>query len=371
MDYGIAIPSYIDAWREVKAAEEAGFTHAWFYDSQLIYSDVYATMALAAQHTRRIRLGTLVAIPSNRLAPVTASAIATINQLAPGRVILGLGTGYTGRNTMGLPSVPVTLFKEYTKQVRGLLRGKDMLFREGARQRWIRLIHADHETFINIKDPIPIYLAANGPKALEAVGELADGWVTVGAATRNLDHDFAAIRQAAEHAGRSTAKPYTVALTSGCVLREGESLMSDRVIAQVGPNTLPRLHAMWEASYGPGADLGIRNNPALAAQYNYTALAAEYQAYIQGYSKTNGTPLDRLYLDVHRGHMVFLKPGEQRFVTQEVLAHTLTGRGPEIIERLEVMEAMGVDHVAISVTGATGACDLIEDFGREVIAKRT
>jgi 5,10-methylenetetrahydromethanopterin reductase len=131
MDYGIAIPSYIDAWREVTAAEEAGFTHAWFYDSQLIYSDVYATMALAAQHTRRIRLGTLVAIPSNRIAPVTASAIATINQLAPGRVILGLGTGYTGRNTMGLPSVPVTLFKEYTKQVRGLLRGEDVLFREG------------------------------------------------------------------------------------------------------------------------------------------------------------------------------------------------------------------------------------------------
>ena len=362
MDYGIAMPSYIEAWREVKAAEEAGFTHAWFYDSQLLYSDVYATMALAAQHTRRIRLGTLVAIPSNRIAPVTASAIATINKLAPGRVILGLGTGYTGRNTMGLPAVPVTLFKEYTKQVRGLLRGEDVLFREGGRERWIRLIHADHEGFINIKDPIPIYLAANGPKALEAVGELADGWVTVGAATRHLDPDFAAIRQAAAHAGRSTAKPYTVALTAGCVLREGESFMSDRVLAQVGPNTVPRLHALWEASYGPGADLGIRHNPALAAAYH---------AYIQEYAKTHGTPLDRLYLDVHRGHMVFLKAGEQRFVTPEVLASTLTGRGSAIIERLEAMEAMGVDHVAISVTGATGACDLIADFSREVIAKRT
>ena len=97
MDYGIGIPSYIDAWREVRAAEDAGFTHAWFYDSQLIYSDVYATMALAAQNTSRIKLGTLVAIPSNRIAPVTASAIATINKLAPGRVILAMGTGYTGR----------------------------------------------------------------------------------------------------------------------------------------------------------------------------------------------------------------------------------------------------------------------------------
>ena len=272
---------------------------------------------------------------------------------------------------MGLPAVPVTLFKEYTRQVQSLLRGEDVLFRDGVRERWIRLMHTDHENFINIKDPIPFYLAANGPKALEAVGELADGWVTVGAAARHLDDDYAAILQAAKRAGRSTAKPYTVALTSGCVLREGESLMSDRVIAQVGPNTVPRFHAMWEANYGPGADLGIRHNPALATQYNYTALAAEYHTYIQEYSKTHGTPFDRLYLDVHRGHKVFLKPGEQRFVTQEVLAHTLTGRGPEIIERLEAMAAMGVDHVAIPVTGATGARDLIEDFGREVIAKRT
>ena len=84
MDIGIAFPSYIDAWREVQAAEEAGFTHAWFFDSQLIYSDVYATMALAAQHTSQIQLGTLVAIPTNRIAPVTASAIATINKVGPG-----------------------------------------------------------------------------------------------------------------------------------------------------------------------------------------------------------------------------------------------------------------------------------------------
>ena len=62
MDYGIGIPSWIDAWKEVVAAEEAGFTHAWFYDSQLIYSDVWATMALAAHHTSTIKLGTLVAI---------------------------------------------------------------------------------------------------------------------------------------------------------------------------------------------------------------------------------------------------------------------------------------------------------------------
>ena len=361
MDYGIGIPSYIDAWREVQAAEEAGFTHAWFYDSQLIYSDVYATMALAAQNTNRIRLGTLVAIPSNRIAPVTASAIATINKLAPGRVTLAMGTGYTGRNTMGLPPISVNRLKEYTRQVQGLLRGEDVLFREGEREHWIRLVHPDHGNFINIKDPIPIYLAANGPRALEAVGELAEGWVTTLRVRSNLEGDFTAIGNAAKQAGRGTAKPYTVALTYGCVLREGESLTSERVIARVGPSVVPGLHAQWEASYGPGANLGARPGAATADAYN---------AYIQEYAQTRGTPSDRLYLDVHEGHMVFLKPGEEQFATPDYLGRSLTGTGPEIIEKIEAMEAAGIDNIAISVTDAQGARDLIQDFGREVISRR-
>jgi len=77
-----------------------------------------------------------------------------------------------------------------------------------------------------------------------------------------------------------------------------------------------------------------------------------------------------LYLDVHRGHMVFLKPGEEQFATPEVIARSLTGTGPELIEKLDRMEASGIDNVAISVTDSQGARDLIEDFGREVIAKR-
>ena len=62
MDYGICVPTYIDMWREVQAAEQAGFTHAWFPDSQLIWSDTYAAMALAAERTSTIKLGTLVSI---------------------------------------------------------------------------------------------------------------------------------------------------------------------------------------------------------------------------------------------------------------------------------------------------------------------
>ena len=361
MDYGIGIPSYIDAWREVQAAEQAGFTHAWFYDSQLIYSDVYATMALAAQNTTRIKLGTLVSIPTNRIAPVTASAIATINKLAPNRVILAMGTGYTGRNTMGLPQISVQHLREYTQQVIGLLAGEDVLFREGDKERWVRLIHTDHEDFINIKDPIPVFVAANGPRALGVVGELADGWVTTLRARTDLADNYAVIKESAARSRRSTDKPYTVALSYGCVLREGESLRSERVLARVGPSIMPGVHAQWEAKYGPGANLGMSPD---------SEVADTYEAYLQEFAATQGTPSDRLYLDAHRGHMVFLKPGEEQFATPELMARSLTGTGPEIIEKLERMEATGINNVAVSVTNAEGARDLIQDFGREVIAKR-
>ena len=67
--------------------------------------------------------------------------------------------------------------------------------------------------------------------------------------------------------------------------------------------------------------------------------------------------------------MVFLKSGEEQFATPELLGRSLTATGPELLEKLERMEATGIDNVAISVTSSQGARELIEDFGREVIAK--
>ncbi len=361
MDYGIGIPSWINAYQEVQRAEAAGFTHAWFYDSQLIYSDVYAAMALAAHHTSTIKLGTLVAIPSNRIAPVTASAVASLNKLAPGRIILGIGTGYTGRNTMGLPAYPIKRYREYAQQVRGLLNGEDVLYTDDVtgKERWIRLIHGQHSEFLNLDDFIPIYVAANGPRAMEVVGQVGDGWVTTGMGI-NARQGFPAIAAAAEAAGRSTDKPYTVGLTSGLVLQDGESVESQRVMTILGPAMVPGVHAMWEAAYGPGANLGM-NNPDLAGEFNN---------YIREYSAAKGTPEDRLYLDVHEGHMVYLKPGEEKFVAAQLMSRGLVGSGPEIIEKLEHLESIGVDNIALTANDPAGAREIIDDFSREVIQKR-
>ena len=247
MEFAIAYPARPDAWKDLAIAEDHGFTHAWFYDSQLLYSDVFVCLALAAEHTKRIKLGPGVAIPSNRIEPVTAHSIATINQLAPGRAMLGIGTGFTGRNTMGLPPVPLGRFRDYVQSCRTLLHGDEVLFHEGERERWIRFLHPDRG-YINIKDPIPIHIAANGPKAIELAGELGDGWITTLSSPERLRNDLVHLRRGAERTGRSLANFPIMSMTTGCVLKPGESAASPRVIERVGPRAIVPLHAMWERS---------------------------------------------------------------------------------------------------------------------------
>src|ERR671937_1461208 len=122
MQFGIAIPTAADSWRLVRRAEELGFSRAWFYDTQMLSADPFVAMAVAAMKTTRIRLGTGVLVPSNRIAPVAANALATLNQLAPGRIDFGVGTGFTARRAMGFGAMKVKDMETYVHQVYALLR---------------------------------------------------------------------------------------------------------------------------------------------------------------------------------------------------------------------------------------------------------
>jgi hypothetical protein len=93
MHLGIGLPTTADSWKIVRRAEALGVSHAWFYDTQMLCADVFVGMAVAAAHTSRIRLDTGVLIPSNRIAPVTANALASLDALAPGPY-LPLHTGH-------------------------------------------------------------------------------------------------------------------------------------------------------------------------------------------------------------------------------------------------------------------------------------
>src|SRR5262245_64930381 len=169
MRFGIVSPALPDVPAHAATAEALGFDAGWLFDSHMVYSDVYVIMALCAQQTRRMTFGTGVAVAPTRIAPVTAHSIATLNLLFPGRVELGIGTGNTGRRTMGMPPMGVGAFREYLKVVKGLLRGETVDYREGERVRPIRLMQRDRG-MIALAGPRPARVGALGLEGLEVAG---------------------------------------------------------------------------------------------------------------------------------------------------------------------------------------------------------
>ena len=103
IDVSCAFPPSPRTPEHIALAEELGFKRAWCYDSPALYPDVWATLCRAADRTERIGLGPAVIVPSLRHVLVTASAIATLAELAPGRTVAAIGSGFTGRMTLGQP----------------------------------------------------------------------------------------------------------------------------------------------------------------------------------------------------------------------------------------------------------------------------
>jgi len=178
----------------VRRAEALGWDAAFQPDSQLRRRDTYVMLAAAAQATERITLGTLLANPVNRHPSVTASSIATVDELAPGRVLLGWGIGDTAVRLAGLRPARMKELEESTRLMRALLDGKEV---EVGAARPARLPH--HR-------PVPIWIAAGGPRTLRMAGGVADGvFIRVGTHPANIARSVDAIRAGAAEAGRDPA----------------------------------------------------------------------------------------------------------------------------------------------------------------------
>jgi 5,10-methylenetetrahydromethanopterin reductase len=179
---------------DVRRAETLGWDAALQPDSQLRRRDTYVLLAAAARATERITLGPLIANPVNRHPTVTASSIATIDELAPGRTLLGWGVGDTAVRLAGLRPAPVKDLEAATRLVRALLHGQAV---EVGAARPARLPH--HR-------PVPVWIAAGGPRTLRMAGAVADGvFIRVGTHPANIAAAVEAIRAGAAEAGRDPA----------------------------------------------------------------------------------------------------------------------------------------------------------------------
>ncbi len=355
MDFGIALPTPADAWKTVKRAEDAGFSTAWFYDTQVLSADIFVAMGAAAMKTDRIRLGTGVLIPSNRIAPVAANGLATLNALAPGRIDAGFGTGYTGRRSMGLGPYKVSDMDEYIRAIMAMLRGETPDIRIEGKTRKVRFLNPETR-LINIDDPIPVYVSALGPKTRRMTAELDAHWINVNfteefsaIAARDMDVQYRA-------AGKDPAGKRKTIFTFGAVLNEGEAYDSPRVKAAAGPGAMMVLHDAMEAqAYGSVAGEFAASggaNPALER------ILREYSAVYESYA-----PADARYLTLHKGHLMFVRPEEDRFATGELIrALTFCGTATELRDRIRRLRDAGYDEFVVQIT--PGCESMLEEWAR-------
>ena len=360
MKFGVTVAPRVSDWKLFVDLEAMGYDAAWAADSQMLYSDAYAVLALAAANTSRIRLGTGVSVAGVRLAPVTAHSIATINRLAPGRVFLGIGTGHTAMRVMGKDPMKAAAFREYLRVLRALLHGEEVDYAlEGEDRTDIRFLHPD-EGFIDVDRPVPIYVAADGPLALKTAGAFGDGRICSHNQTKaRLQKSLEVMRTGAAAVGRTLPETFhTAALGYACVLEPGESTTSDRVIDEIGPMAAASLHYWWELYQKDGDTSTVAGR--------CRNLWDEYLAFTEKME----TPAAKRYQQIHLGHCAFLPPEERRFITEDLIRATggLVGTPDEILAMLREREAMGLSEITLLPAMAQARRNL-RDFAEKVIAR--
>ncbi len=188
--------SGVDAFgRSAAKAESLGWDYGLIPCSPLLVRDPYVMLAFAARATQRLVLGTLLDTPVMRHPAALASSIATVAELAPGRTLLGLGVGDTAVRLNGLSPARVTTLERALVQVRALLAGDAV---DVGSARPARLRHAQ---------PVPVWIAAQGPRALKMAGAHADGvFIRVGTHPRSIERAYQQIVEGARTAGRDPAE---------------------------------------------------------------------------------------------------------------------------------------------------------------------
>ena len=213
--------------RQVILAESLGYDTAWITDTHLVCRELWVTLTACAQQTSRIRLGPGITVPHTRHISVTASAIATLHEVAEGRLVLGVGTGGSAAETMGLSvakAARVATLEGMATSLRRLLAGDSIRLDNGteARLAWLERPAA-----------IPLYLAGSGPRMLDVAGRLGDGAIMYsGVAPWLLEAALGCVAAGARASGRAPGD-LDVAIWAPTSIAADRALARDHVRGRV------------------------------------------------------------------------------------------------------------------------------------------
>jgi 5,10-methylenetetrahydromethanopterin reductase len=293
-------------------AEELGYARVWIFDSAPLWEDPFVHLALAAERTSRIGLGTAVLIPSERSEMAMASAIAAIARLSGGRFRACFGTGATARRTMGRRPLTLHALEEYVSAVRALLAGETVVI-EGESA---RMLHADG---LAVPRPVDadIWLSAFGPRAVELAGRIADGII-----------------------GQAAHPTLPVAtMRAGTVLEPGEGRDDPRVGEAVGPWQVVAFHEAYAIGGAPAVD-AMPGGP-------------EWREALERLA-----PEGERHLLAYEGHVTHLPERDRPLVGFDGGFPTLIGDPEEIRAGLTRLEESGMQEVIYTPSGPDVAREL-------------
>jgi alkanesulfonate monooxygenase SsuD/methylene tetrahydromethanopterin reductase-like flavin-dependent oxidoreductase (luciferase family) len=352
MRFGV-VTAKVDEIGYIAHAENLGYSHAWVTDSLMIRSNCWAVLALAAQQTRAMRLGTGVNVPGLRLAPAAAQGIATINRLAPGRCFISLGTGHTGMRMLGQKPMRLGPFREYVKIVRALLDGEEVDYTLAGETHPIRFQMREHR-FVDLDHRVPLYVAGFGPKAQALAGELADGLVSGMPRGGTVAEMLANVRAGAARAGRPLPADFHIAAMVTLVMRQpGEAPDSERIVAECGAAVISGLHYLVARHLETGEDPPEYARPVWKGYMDWL----------------NQAPPEVRHQRLHGSHYSFVDPEEARFLTAGLIKATcLTGVPEELVEQVRALERQGLSQIML-YPPLNRQYRVIEDFADRVMSR--
>ena len=353
MRFGICFMANIDEIGFFNHAETLGYDSVWVTDSQMLFSDCYAVLALAARQTTRLRLGPGTAICGTRIPPVHVAAIATLNRLAPGRVHMAIGTGNTAMRTMGQRPMRIAEYDEYLRVLSGLLRGDVVDYAFNGVTRPITMLMHERE-YMNLQPRIPLYVSGFGPRAMELAGRYGDGLVFA------IPPRGVAVAEALGHAQRGAGKAgrtlegfRNCALTNVALLEPGEAVDSERVIRTIGPNVMASVYYFYDEVHERGVEPPAFLRPIWK---RYCALVEK-------------TPPAHRHFRTHEFHYTHLHPGEAELIDAALIRATcLVGTAEQLVEQIRELERQGLQELMFA-TGNAEKWALAEAFARRVMTR--
>lgn len=327
MDFGFTLKPDHTIARTIaltRQAEAAGFTHGWLFDSHVLWREPYPLLTLMALNSERLRLGTCVTNPGTREPSVTASALATLNEISGGRMDLGIGRGDSARRVLGKPPITMAGTEEAIKVIRELVEGRSIVY-EG-----IELVFP-----WTGKWKLPVWIAGYGPMALAMTGRVADG-VILQLADPDLIRWFVSmVREAAVGAGRPAGSVKVMAAAP----------------LHVGPRDVARDRTRWFPALVSNHVVDLVN------KYPREQLPDSLTGYI----------VDRSGYDYH--HHAEVGSSNAGFVGDEVIDRfCVLGSATEVVEKLGVLAEAGVDQFNVYLMNGDEE-EQLEIIGRDVIPR--